>query len=336
MGDDRNYMRIFSPSKYLFIIILFSFSVVEVKAQIKNPAIAILTNVEGNVKVFNENSSKGNRGSHGMLLFSGNKIITSANSKTTVEYRDGSRIRLFQNSILVLNLSLEQSTTKRTFQFQLTLKSGSLRGRFVKGLQSTTIHTPTAVIKIIGTSVRISENNNKATVSLTEGQAVVSTPSSKVVLNPGQWLSDFDRNTDLTQHVAQLPNLLSLKSAEYELNFRNGKSKRLDFSVQLQNISSGKSLKRNGKVIFRSDYKYIRLPNRFLLNEQGFARVAIGLDPPSLKDHEFRGLITIRAFMDGVGFEDVNEGHLVFKIMNLGQKSTLLIDPDKGVSRKAN
>ena len=327
-------MRIFFPFKYLFIILILSLSVAEVTAQSENPAIATLLNVDGTVKVFNEKYPKGRHGSHGMLLFTGNKILTSANSKTTVEYRDGSRVRLFQNSTLVLNLSLEQSTIKRTFKFQLTLKSGSLRGRFVKGLQRTKIRTPTAIIGIKGTSVRISENNNKATVSLTEGQVEVSTLSSKAILNPGQWLTDFDRNTDLTQNVIQTPNLLSLKSAKYELDFRNGKSKQLDFSVQLQNSISRKSLKRSGKVIFESDYKYIRLPKRFLLNEQGFARVVIGLDPPSLTDPEFKGLITIRAFMDGEGFDDVNEGHLVLKILNLGQKRTLLIDPDKGVSKK--
>ena len=326
-------MKIFFPFKYLFIIILFSLSFAEVIAQTDVPAIANLLNVDGNVKVFNKKSPKGGHGRHGMLLFAGNKIITSANSKTTVEFRDGSRVRLFQNSTLVLNFSLEQYTVKRTFKFQLTLKSGSLRGRFMKGLQSTTIHTPTAVVGIIATSVRISENNNKTTVSLTEGQIEVSTLSSKAILNSGQWLTDFDRKTDLTQHVEQIPNLLSLKIAEYELDFSNGKSKKLDVSVQLQNSISGKSVKHSGKVIFRSDYKNIRLPNRFLLNEQGFARAVIGLDPPSLTDHEFKGLITIRAFMDSEGFDNVNEGHLVLKIPNLGQKRILLIDPDKGVSK---
>ena len=327
-------MQTFFPFKYLFIILLLSISATQVSAQSGNPAIATLLNVDGTVKVYNEKSPKVRQGSHGMLLFAGNKILTSAKSKTTVEYRDGSRVRLFQNSTLILNLSKEQNTNKRTFKFQLTLKSGSLRGHFVKGLQRTKIRTPTAIIGIKGTSVRISENNNKATVSLTEGQVEVSNLSSKAVLNPGQWLTDFDRNTDLTQNVIQTPNLLSLKSAEYELDFRNGKSKQLDFSVQLQNSISRKSLKRSGKVIFESDYKYIHLPKRFLLNEQGFARVVIGLDPPSLTDTEFKGLITIRAFMDGDGFDDVNEGHLVLKVFNLGQKRTLLIDPDKGVSKK--
>lgn len=327
-------MRIYFPFKYLFIIFLFSLSSAQGSAQSENPAIATLLNVDGAVKVFNENSPKGRQGSHGMLLFAGNKILTSAKSKSTVEYRDGSRVRLFQNSTLVLNLSEEQTTNKRTFKFQLTLKSGSLRGRFVKGLQRTKIRTPTALIGIKGTSVRISENNNKATVSLTEGQVEVSNLYSSTTLNPGQWLTDFDRNTDLTQNVTQIPNLLSLKTAEYELDFRNAKAKQLDFSVQLQNSISGKSITRSGQVIFESDYKNIRLPKRFLLNDRGFARVLIGLDPPSLTDPEFKGLITIRAFMDGEGFDDVTEGHLVLKILNLGRKRTLLLDPDKGVSKK--
>ena len=329
-------MQIFFHFKYLFIIILLILSIAEATAQTEIPVIATLINVDGTVKVFNEKFPKGRHGRHGMLLFAGNKILTSANSKTTIEYRDGSRVRLFQNSTLVLDLSLEQSTIKRTFKFHLRLNSGSLRGRFVKGLQRTKIRTPTATIGIKGSSVRISENNNKATVSLTEGQAKVSTHSSKAILNPGQWLTEFDRNTDLTQHVAQIPNLLSLKSVEYELDFRDGKSKQLDLSVKLQNSISGKSIKRSGKVILKSDYKYIRLPERFLLNEQGFARVIIGLDPPNITDQDFKGLITIRAFMDGDGFDDVNEGHLVLKVLNLGQKRTLLIDPDKGISRKVD
>ena len=336
LGDERNYMKIFFPFKYLFIILFFSLSTFKVSAQSDNPAIATLLKVEGAVKVFNDISPQGSHGRHGMLLFTGNKILTSDKSKTTIEYRDGSRVRLFENSTIVLELSEEQSTKKRTFKFQLALKSGSLRGFFVKGHQRTKIRTPTADIGIKGSSVRISENNNEATVSLTEGQVEVSNLNSRIILNPGQWLTRFDRNTDLTQNVGNIPNLLYLKTAEYELDFRNEESIQLDLSVQLQNSISRKPLKRNGLVIFESDYKSIRLPKPFMLNERGFARVLIGIYPPSLKNPEFKGLITIRAFMDGKGFDDVAEGLLVLKILNLGQNRTLLIDPNEGVSKKQN
>ena len=58
------------------------------------------------------------------------------------------------------------------------------------------------------------------------------------------------------------------------------------------------------------------------------------VSPPSITDQGFSGLITIRAFMDDDGFDDVAEGHLVLKRTNLGKKRTLLIDPDYGVVGK--
>ena len=150
-----------------------------------------------------------------MLLYAGNKIRTSGQSKTTVEYRDGSRIRLFQNSEFLLDLSEEQNTSRRTFKYLLTLNNGSLRGRFKKGLQRTKIRTPTALIGVKGTSVRITENNNKVTVSLTEGQVEVSNLSSSTIMNAGQWMPEFGRTDDLSNIVVPIPNLLNLKTDEY-------------------------------------------------------------------------------------------------------------------------
>ena len=329
-------MRFFFSSKSLLIIAAFCFSTQFAPAQSTEPAIATLLQVEGAVEAVTAKSPKGRRGINGMLLFAGNKINTAENSKATIEYRDGSRVRLFQNSQLVLNLSEEQATSKRTFKFQLSLNKGSLRGRFLKGLQRTRIRTPTAQIGVKGTSVRIKDNGKRATVSLTEGQVEVSNLSSKTILNPGQWLPDFGRTEDLTEKVAPLPNILHLKTDDYELDFRDGKAKQLKFSVQLQHGISGKSVARSGLVVFESDYYSIRLPKRFMLDKKGFARVLVGIDPPRLTDPGFKGLITIRAFMDQDGFDDVAEGSLVLKILNAGKKRTLLINPEGGVTEKNN
>jgi len=300
-----------------------------VPAQDSSPAIATLLQIEGGVEVVTDKSPKGRRGRDGMLLFAGNKIRTSGKSKATVEYRDGSRIRLFQNSEFLLDLSEEQNTSRRTFKNHLTLNNGSLRGRFKKGLQRTKISTPTALIRVKGTSVRITENNNKATVSLTEGQVEVSNLSSSTIMNAGQWMPEFGRTDDLSKIVVPIPNLLNLKTNEYEFDFRNGNSIQLEFSVQIQN---SKIVKRKGLVIFESDYNRIRLPKRFMLDANGYARVLVGIDPPRIDDKKFRGLITIRAFMDNDGFDDVAEGNLVLKIRNSGKIRTLIIDPDKGLT----
>ena len=192
-------MRFFCSSKRLLLIASFCFSTQFASAQTSKPAIATLIQAEGSGEAVTAKSPKGRRGIDGMLLFAGDKISTAGNSKATIEYRDGSRVRLFQNSQLILNLSEEQATSKRTFKFQISLKKGSLRGRFLKGLQRTRIRTPTAQIGVKGTTVRIKDNDNRATVSLTEGQVEVSNLSSKTLLNPGQWLPDFGRAEDLTE-----------------------------------------------------------------------------------------------------------------------------------------
>ena len=151
----------------MLIISVLSLNATLFPAQDTSPAIATILQIEGSVEVVTDMSPKGRRGRDGMLLFAGNKIRTAGKSKATVEYRDGSRIRLFQNSELLLDFSKEQNTSKRTFKYLLTLKNGSLRGRFKKGLQRTKIRTPNALVRVKGTSVRITENKNKATVSLT-------------------------------------------------------------------------------------------------------------------------------------------------------------------------
>ena len=327
-------MRFFCSSKNLLIIAAFCFCTHSPSAQSSAPAIATLLKVEGTVGAITAKSPKGRRGINGMLLFAGDKINTAENSKATIEYRDGSRVRLFQNSQLVLNFSEEQVTANRTFKFQLSLNKGSLRGRFLKGLQRTRISTPTAQIVVKGTTLRLKEIDNRATVSLTEGQVEVSNLSSKIILNQGQWLHDFGRTEDLSEKVASLPNILHLKTFDYELDFRDGKPKQLKFSVQLQNYMSAKSVARSGLVVFESDYYNIRLPKRFLLDKKGFARVLLEIDPPRLTDSKFKGLITIRAFMDQDGFDEVAEGSLVLKILNASNKRTLLINPEGNVIEK--
>lgn len=151
-------------------------------------------------------------------------------------------------------------------------------------------------------------------------------------MNAGQWIPEFGRTDDLSKIVVPIPNLLNLKSDEYKFDFRNEKSKQFGFSVQLQNSVSSKIVKRKGLVIFESDYNRIRLPKRFMLDANGFARGLVGIDPPLIDDKKFRGLITIRAFMDNDGFDDVAEGNLVIKIRNSGKKRTLILDPDKGLT----
>jgi len=329
-------MSRFFPFKCLLInlILIFYIQALVSANTKKTDAIATLINLEGTVKVITKQSKKGEHAREGMLLFNENKIHTSLNSKTSILYRDGSRIRLFQNSKLIMNFSEEKFSAKRNFNYHLTLNGGSVRGRFKKGRQSTKIRTPTAIIGIKGTSFRISEKNYKSTVSLTEGQLEVSNLKTKVIINTGQWLNNFNPNTNLTKLVSSLPNILSLKTNVYEIDFEDEESKQIELSLQIQNTISEKSIKRSGFVVFDSNYKKINLPERIFLNERGFAKILVGINPPNLNNQEFIGLIKIRAYLDEEGFDDVADGLLVLKIKDFGKKRTILLHPDMGVVEK--
>lgn len=298
-----------------------------------NP-VASIVNLEGIVKIQTKESQKFKYARDGMLLFNGNKIITSINSKTGILYRDGSKVRIFQNSELILNLSEENFNKKRNFKYLLTFKKGSLRGRFMKDLQNTNIRTPSAIIGIKGTTFRVSEKNNDSTVSLTEGKLEVKNLSSSITIETGQWLNGFGPNTNLAKKVSFLPNILALKTNFYEIDFKEGDSKQIELSIQIQNRISEKIIKRSGSLALESDYKKINLPRKILLDERGFAKILIQIDPPSLNEPKFFGLIKIRAFVDDEGFDEVAEGLLVLKIKNYRKKRTILIHPDRGIFEK--
>tara|TARA_Y100001970_G_C14192919_1_gene836404 strand:- start:345 stop:1331 length:987 start_codon:yes stop_codon:yes gene_type:complete len=319
------------PLKCLVIIFnIFFLSYLNANSKEKY-AIATLKNVEGTVKVAKEEYQKSQYAREGMLLFNGNKVITSLNSKTGILYRDGSKVRLFQNSELILNFSKENFNKKRDFNYLLTFKKGALRGRFMKGLQSTKIRTPTAIIGIKGTSFRILEKNRKTTVSLTEGKLEVSNLSSKVTLETGQWLNNFSPYTNLSKKISTLPNILSLKTKVYELDFNDAESKQVELSIQIQNSISGKAVYRSGFTVFESHYRKINLPRKILLNERGFAKILISINKPNFNDRNFFGMIKIRAYMDNEGFDDVAEGLLVLKIKKFRKKRNLLLHPDRGL-----
>ena len=336
MGYWRTFMSSIFPLKRLLIIFILTYLVQSsVSAKSKNyDAIATLKKLEGTIKIINENSQKGTYGREGILLFNGNKIVTSKNSKTSILFRDGSRIRLFQNSKLILNFSEEKFINKRSFNYHLSLKEGSIRGRFGKGVQTAKILTPTAIIRSKGTSFRISEKNNYSTISLTEGNLEVSNLSGKVTITSGQWLNKFGPYSNLSKFIAPITNILSLKTKNFEIDFQDGESKQVELSIQIQNTVNEKTIKSTGYVIFESNYKKINLPKRILLNERGFAKMLLKIHPPSLNDKEFIGMIKIRAYLDSDQHDDVGDGLLILKIKNFGKKRNILLHPDRGIIEK--
>ncbi|MEC7563740.1 MAG: FecR domain-containing protein, partial [SAR324 cluster bacterium] len=163
-GEDlrlkKNLSLLSTPKmKPLPILLLASFiwmiTAMQVIAQEEGGAIATLSRVEGYVEVFSEAKRKTRRGREGLMLFAGERINTGKDSKVTVEFRDGSTFRLFRKTDFLIEEGVEQNTRERSFKYQLSMKLGSLHGRMKRGMQRTRLRTPTAIVGVKGTTVRI-------------------------------------------------------------------------------------------------------------------------------------------------------------------------------------
>ena len=139
---------------------------------------------------------------------------------------------------------------------------------------------------------------------------------------------------ELDEKIAKLPNLLFLKTEEYELDFSDQQAKQLFISIQMEDSQSGKMTKRGGPVRLETDYYSVQMPQQVFLESDGFIRFPIEIDPPRKDDSEFDGLIQIRANMDDIGFDDVGEGMMVLRVVNGQRKRSLLIDPQSDLIEK--
>ena len=138
----------------------------------------------------------------------------------------------------------------------------------------------------------------------------------------------------MDEKIAKLPNLLFLKTEEYELDFSDQQAKQLFISIQMEDSQSGKMTKRGGPVRLETDYYSVQMPQQVFLESDGFIRFPIEIDPPRKDDSEFDGLIQIRANMDDIGFDDVGEGMMVLRVVNGQRKRLLLIDPKNDLIEK--
>ena len=343
-GEDlrlkKNLSLLSTPKmKPLPILLLASFiwmiTAMQIIAQEDGGAIATLSRVEGYVEVFSEAKRKTRRGREGLMLFAGERINTGKDSKVTVEFRDGSTFRLFRKTDFLIEEGVEQNTRERSFKYQLSMKLGSLHGRMKRGMQRTRLRTPTAIVGVKGTTVRITETSKgKATIGLSEGKIEVTNAVSSIELKAGQWLPEIGRTDELDEKIAKLPNLLFLKTEEYELDFSDQQSKQLFISIQMEDSQSGKMTKRGGPVRLETDYYSVQMPQQVFLESDGFIRFPIEIDPPRKDDSEFDGLIQIRANMDDIGFDDVGEGMMVLRVVNGQRKRSLLIDPQSDLIEK--
>jgi hypothetical protein len=243
---------------------------------------------------------------------------------------------LFQNTRFVLQAAKESVGNDRSFKYDLLLRAGSVWGLFVKQRQTAKITTPTATIGIKGTSFRLTEQDNKARVALTEGLIEVSNERKTIELEPGKRITDFTRLDDISTKVQPIPYKLEMRSEKRKLGFGSNQPEEVFITLQLTNVTTGREVPRAASIYFRSNYDKITYPRVAKLDQRGFARVPLTFTAPEAADAQLAGNVYVWAVIDSADADDTGEGRILFNIPVPKGEDRIKVDADKGAGKRAN
>ena len=116
------------------IVFCFLLGTVDVgNVMAKSTAIATLTHVKGKVEVQLSRNNKRTLGRNGLLLYPKDAIITGSSGRVTVLFRDGSEIRLFENTQFVIEDARESASQKRSFHYRFFYEAWVFLGEIQQG-----------------------------------------------------------------------------------------------------------------------------------------------------------------------------------------------------------
>lgn len=318
-------------SRMMLSVCLFWFSSTSfLWAQMGVP-IAALQELRGEVNLTLQENGRTAAARPGKLLREDDVIQTGRDGRVTVLFRNGSALRLFENSELSIRRARETLIEERSFEIDLNLKTGSLRANFLPGRQIARLHTPVVQIDVQGTVFRVNEGSQGSTIAVTEGRLLVSNGNSSLTLYPGQRLNQVSFLDDLSEKLETIPTQLVVESAPSRVDLGTSELQTLTLLLQLTDLQSRRIVRSSGPVYLESDYYNLRFPSSANLDSTGFVRIPVKIGPPPLADKKFDGRIIIRAFLDGSRFDPHGEGSLILETVGFPVERKLAIDATSGM-----
>ena len=310
-------------------LLLAALLIVPVSSTYAINAVASLKDTIGEVKI--QRLSRNIPGRKGLILNDQDVVITGINAKATILFRDGSEIRLFQNTRFVIEKSEEMKGSQRGFLNNFFLKAGSFWGKFTKNTQKTKIITPTATCGIKGTSVSFSEHNGKMDVSLSSGEIELENEDEKISLPAGKMIQGLTQRGTFKEKIKDLPYQLVIEPDASKIELpTEGNEGKVDFTLQIVNVKTKQNEYRRGSIFFSLKTDKIVFPDRIVLNDRGYARVTAIIKPFQKADYG-DGRIDIVAVAEGESAMDIGTGEalLTFDVPEQYQK-TIRIDATSG------
>ena len=311
---------------YLLIIAFVMSPVTSVKAI---NAVASIKATSGDVRI--QRLKRNIPGRRGLILNDRDVVITGFNARTTILFRDGSEIRLFQNSRFTIEKTEEMKGEQRGFINNFLLKAGSFWGKFTKNRQRTRISTPTATCGIKGTSVSFSEKDGKLDVSLSTGLIELYNEDEKLMLPAGKMIKGIERSGTFKEKIQDLPYRLVIAPDNRKIDIPTvGNTGKIDFTIQVTNVQSKQNVSRPVDLFFSLRSDKIIFPKTVRLNDRGYARVTATIKPFQKADYG-NGKIEIEVLAEGEKAMDIGTGQtlLTFDVPKKHQK-IIRIDAGSG------
>lgn len=290
--------------------------------------VASLGKVKGDVSIKLNVNGRIISGNDGFLLKDGDLVITGKGTNVSVIFRDGSEVRIFENTKFLIEQAVEEKGSGRNFKYDFFMKVGSFWGKFIKGRQKTTIKTPTATIGIKGTSLKVKAEKDKSGLVLSEGKVSVKNEDSSAVIDAGKMIDTIMETGKIK--TRDIPYKIFISTADTKLKFPKIGSSTHHLSLQLINQKTKQNLKRPGNVLISSPIDKMIFPQQIKLNSRGYARVPVTLKPLEDKDYRTNGFIEIYALMDGAKYFDIGSGQITLTYDIPPKIKKYLIDSNTG------
>ncbi len=277
------------------------------------PDFAVLSQIQGKIKA--GSIKKMVKGTNGMFLGQRQSVKTEKDGKATLFINDGSEIRLFTDSELIVGA--KKSHNSRWMRYRLVLLSGSFWGHFIRDKKPIEISGGTLRLQLSEASIRFTKKKTGTDISVLKGTVRVFNKSSFVKLYEGQRLYQIQKNDSMPQKVSTIPNQLKLTLGSSEKVFQGNKKIELNLNLQVVRYGSDRNVERPAPIHLWSNYYNLEFPNSIRLNTDGNAKVKIKVAPPSSEDRTFGGSVIFRAIMDQKGFDDVRDGTFKMRFKSL-------------------
>jgi hypothetical protein len=293
-------------------------------------AVASIKSLDGDVKVNRQNRTIVVR--RGLVLNDKDVVITATNAKTTILFRDGSEIRLFQNSRFIIESTEEREGPHRSFINRFRLQIGSLWGHFAQNRQTTTIHTPTATCGIKGTSVSIEQKDSELNVSLFTGAVELENEDEKILIGPGKMVEGITKQGSFKDKIVDIPFKILISPDRRRIEIPTAPDEgEISFTLQLIDVRTKSNLERSANIYLTAPTDKIVFPESVQLNRRGYERVTARILPFMEADYK-DGQIDIIAIVDGEDALKIGQGVavLTYDLPRPAQR-TIRIDATSGM-----